>query len=71
MARPEPANSAVAEPADLCAALDAVSARGGWDTWTRSTRLAFIEWIETADHPAIRAARVAQTVAEVIGTPGS
>jgi hypothetical protein len=70
MAEPEPVEPAVAEPADLRAALDATAARGDWDTWTRPTRLAFIEWIETAAHPVVRAARVARTVAEAIGITG-
>ena len=53
------------EPADLAAALDAVSdARRYWDAFPRSTKRAILEWIAQAKTDATRQRRVERTVAD-------
>jgi len=53
------------EPADLAAALDAVSdARRFWDAFPRSTKRAILEWIAQAKTDATRQGRVERTVAD-------
>lgn len=50
------------EPADLAAALDAVSAaRTHWDAFPRSTRRAILEWIGNARTDATRRVRISRT----------
>lgn len=53
----------LAEPPDLCDALDArPAARRHWDAFPRSSRRAILEWISAAKRHQTRATRIQQTV---------
>jgi uncharacterized protein YdeI (YjbR/CyaY-like superfamily) len=56
---------ALAEPADLAAALDAdQAARRHWDAFPRSARRAILEWIGNAKTGATRRVRIERTVSD-------
>jgi uncharacterized protein YdeI (YjbR/CyaY-like superfamily) len=56
---------ALAEPADLAAALDATpDARRHWDTFPRSARRAILEWITSARTSTTRQARIQRTASD-------
>jgi uncharacterized protein YdeI (YjbR/CyaY-like superfamily) len=57
--------SALLEPAELTAALDAAPpARTQWEAFPPSIRRGILEWIATARRPETRAARIQETATE-------